>query len=341
MDVKLSKRALIIIGGHKKRADYIIIDNLELRNANNKQQFFYKKRAEPYAANGAAVFVHSGRNVTIRNCHIHSCCMGVQTAYYPDVDNFVLRGNYIHNNGDFTRQRWGHNVYLQGRRTLVEFNRFGEMYSDGNNIKDRSQAVIIRYNWIQGGMSRQIDLVETGHYPVAHAWVYGNVIISGKHTTNPKMILFGGDLPNRKLSRSGTLYFFNNTVHFIKNHIDTFIYINRPDCNALILNNAFIGGGMSPRITMGPIYPTGTHNLTIRNAIASGFTNTVYGGFEQFKKSGGIRYFPHAGSILLNRGTLQLPTKVKYMPSPVPGRKITRPSFGPIDIGAYEYVPKP
>ena len=105
------------------------------------------------------VYIPNGHNVTIQNCHIHSCCMGVQTAYYPDVDSVVLRGNHIHNNGDFTRQRWGHNVYMNSRRTLIEFNHFGELVSDGNNIKDRSRAVIIRYNWIQGGMSWQIDLV--------------------------------------------------------------------------------------------------------------------------------------------------------------------------------------
>jgi len=131
-------------------------------------------------------------------------------------------------------------------------------------------------------------------------------------------------LPKKNLSRSGTLYFFNNTVHFLKNRIDAFIYINRQDCRVQILNNAFVGGGQSPRITMGPTYPTGTHNLIAGHATAFGFTNTVYGSFEQFKSIGGIHYFPHAGSILVNRGTRQLPSKVKYMPSPVPGRKIPR-----------------
>ena len=339
-DVRLSRRALVIIGGHRNRADHIILDNLELRNANNKLQFFYDNQPEPYAANGAAVFVQNGRNVTIQNCHIHSCCMGVQTAYYPNVDNFVLRGNYIHNNGDFTRQRWGHNVYLQGKRTLIEFNRFGEMYSDGNNIKDRSQEVIIRYNWIQGGMSRQIDLVETKHYPVAHAWVYGNVIISGKRTKNPKMILFGGDLPKKNLSRSGTLYFFNNTVHFTQNRMDAFIYINRKDCCSLILNNAFVGGGLSPAITMGPTFAAGAHNLIAKNAVATGFTNTVHGSLEQFQSIGGIPYFPYSTSLLVNNGTANVPTKVRYMPAPVPGRRIPRPASGHMDIGAYEYVPQ-
>jgi len=74
-DVFLSKRALIVIGGHKNRADYIILDNLELCNANNTNEFFYENKAETYADNGAAVFVQNRRHVTITNCRIHSCCM--------------------------------------------------------------------------------------------------------------------------------------------------------------------------------------------------------------------------------------------------------------------------
>ena len=337
-DIQLSRRALIIVGDSQIRANHIILDNLEMRNANNTQQFIYSKTLETYAANGTAVYIQNGHNVTIQNCHIHSCCIGIQTAYYPDVDNVVLRGNYIHNNGDFTRQRWGHNVYMSGRRTLIEFNHFGELVSDGNNIKDRSQAVIIRYNWIQGGMSRQIDLVETNRYPMAHAWVYGNTIINGQKTKNPKMILFGGDLPEKTTSRSGLLYFFNNTVHFNKNAIDAFIIINRADCSGFLSNNAFVGGGLTPRIISGPGRVTGSNNLTTQNAFAENLLNTFHGGFEQFRTIHGISYFPHKFSLLVSNGTSQVPAKVKYMPSPDPGKKIRRPVTGTIDIGAFEYV---
>ena len=333
INIGLSKRALIIVGGSEKRADHIILDNLELRNANNTQTFIYKGKKEPYADNGAAVFVQNGRNVTIRNCIIHSCCMGVQTAYYPNVDHFILRSNHIYNNGDFTKKRWGHNVYLQGKRTLIEFNRFGELYSDGNNIKDRSQMVIIRYNWIEGGQSRQIDLVESLHYPVAHAYVYGNVIISGQKTVNPKMILYGGDLPKKNTSRSGTLYFYNNTIRFRYNRMDAFIYMNRADCTASIINNAFFGGGLSPSITMGPGRVTGTNNLIQRGSPAEGLLNSFYGGLEQIM---GTNFFPYSSSLLVNNGVAQLPLRVKYIPAPKPNLKIPRRISGPIDIGAYE-----
>ena len=173
---------------------------------------------------------------------------------------------------------------------------------------------------------------------MAHAWVYGNVIISGKRTKNPKMILFGGDLPEKNTSRSGTLYFFNNTVHFTKNAIDAFIIINRADCSGFLSNNAFVGGGIIPRKIIGPGRVTGSNNLMTQNASADGLLNSFHGGFEQFRTIHSISYFPHRFSLLLNNGTSQVPAKVKYMPSPAPGKKTRRPVTGPIDIGAFEYV---
>ncbi len=132
-----------------------------------------------FSINSAGIYVHKGRNVVIKECIIHSCCMGVKTAYYPDVDNFLLTKNIIYNNGDFTRTHGGHNVYLGAGKSIIQFNRFGELYSNGANIKDRSRFTVIRYNWIQGGMAHQIDLVENRNYSNANAYVYGNVIIKG------------------------------------------------------------------------------------------------------------------------------------------------------------------
>ena len=75
-----------------------------------------------------------------------------------------------------------------------------------------------------------------------------------------------------------------------------------------------------------------------QNAVADGLLNTFNGGFEQFRTIHGISYFPHQFSLLVNNGTFQVPTKVKYIPNPAPGKKIRRPVTGPIDIGAFEYV---
>lgn len=333
-------RGLIVLGDCNP-ADYILIENLEIRNANNKAVFSYRNTKQPYAKNAAGIFVWKGRDVRIRNCEIHSCGMGILTNHYPNTDLFYLGGSFIHNNGDFTQTTWGHNVYIQARKTLIEFNRFGELFSDGNNIKDRSNMTIIRYNWIAGGMSRQVDLVENNAYRQQNALVYGNFITHGKSIKNPKMILFGGDIIDKnkqtKGSRSGTLQFFNNTVVSKVKTEEPFVYINRLDCMAVLKNNIMIG---RPKVFGGSGRVLGTHNFFSYNTDAGTFQNSYYGSYEHFISQGNIDYIPRFGSILINRGTKDVPASVDYMPTPFP-KTGPRPKDKMIDIGAFEFFKQP
>lgn len=331
-------RGLIILGDCKP-ANNIIVENLELKNANNRNVFRYNNVSENYAKNAAGIFLWKGRKLKIKKCHIHSCGIGILTNKYPDTDYFYLGFSKIFNNGDFTRESWGHNVYIQARKTLIEFNRFGELFSDGNNIKDRSNFTIIRYNWIAGGMSPQVDLVENLRYRRQDAYVYGNFITHGKKVRNPKMILFGGDkIEDKKVlgSRSGTLHFFNNTV--ISN-IDTsegFLYVNRIDCRAILKNNVMLG---RKKISFGSGKVVGENNFFSYNAETTYLLNSYVGGFEQFIGSGKYAYFPRNGSVLINTGSYDLPAKVKYVPGNS-AKPVLRPSDGRIDIGAFEFVRK-
>jgi hypothetical protein len=323
-----ARRGLIILGDGKP-ASHVIIEGLEIRNANPTERFTWGEADLHYADNAAGVFVDKGTGVTVRRCVIHGCSMGVITSYFPDVGDFTLQSSWIYDNGDFDGSGWGHNVYLCANRTWVQFNRFGELHSDGNNIKDRSGRTVIRYNWIEGGLSRQIDLVEAKAYPQADAYVYGNVIAQGERTVNPKMILFGGDVGG---SRKGTLHFFNNTVHAGTGRLHAFIYMNRPDCRAIIRNNLFLG---RPRIWMGNGSVSGSHNVFPFGADTRGFRAILFGGREQCTAFGPISYMPRPGSLLVDRGAADLPAAVRYMPTPVAGA-LKRPFDGRIDIGAFE-----
>ena len=208
-ELRKSGQGLIMVGDWEP-ANNIVIEGLQLRNANNSNKLLMGKESIAYANNAAGIFVNMGVNVIVRKCVIHSCCMGIITCYYPELDDFVLSSSYIYDNGDFTGERFGHNVYLCARTQLIEYNRFGELHSDGNTIKDRSQQTVIRYNWIEGGMGHQIDLVEHKEYQKANAFVYGNVILQGRKVKNPKMVFYGGDVGG---GRGDCLYFFNNTMH--------------------------------------------------------------------------------------------------------------------------------
>ena len=332
-------RGLIVIGDCKP-SNFIVIENLELKNANNKSFYRLKNQNYSYTKNAAGIFLWKGKNLKIKNCIIHSCGMGILTNSYPDTDYFYLGYSRIYNNGDFTRESWGHNVYIQARKTFIEFNYFGELFSDGNNIKDRSNVVVIRYNWIAGGMSRQIDLVENLRYKKQDAFVYGNFITHGKSIKNPKMILFGGDLvgQNKKIlgSRSGKLYFFNNTVISKINTEEGFLYVNRFDCKAILKNNVMLG---RKTIWFGSGSVIGERNLFSYGAQTQSFLNSYQGGYEQFMGTGKHVFQPRMGSLLINTGVRRLPAKVKFIPSPF-STAIPRRSDGAIDIGAFEYSRK-
>ncbi len=331
-----ARRGLIIIGDGIS-ADNIVVEGLEIRNANSSLKFRWGTNRFDYADNAAGIFVDKSKNVQVKTCKIHTNGMGILTGHYPNVDKFTLSTSFIYNNGDFRDKPEGqrgqnHNVYLSARSTVVQFSRFGELHSDGNNIKSRSQKAIIRYNWIEGGMSRQIDLVEYKEYEKADAFVYGNVIVQGEKVLNPKMILFGGDIGG---SRGGTLYFFNNTVYAKSGKLHAFLVVNKPDCNAILKNNFMLG---KPNIWIGSGNVTGSNNLFPHGANTNGFTNTFFGGHEQKIDYGLISYFPKPNSFLIDRGTLNVPAKIKYMPLPFPGGK-KRPFDNRIDIGAFE-MPK-
>ena len=329
-----SGRWLIKIGDGTA-ADYVQIKNLELRAANNLQQY-RKKRSDAgydYKDNAAGIFIRLGRNVLISNCVIHSCGNGIQTTYGPDVSHAKISGCLIYDNGNHTNldSSQEHNVYLCGTHTTVQFCRFGLPHSDGNNIKDRGLDTIIRYNWIEGGKNRQIDLVDHKEYGRADAYVYGNVIIQERKVNNNNMIHWGGDSGS---SRSGTLYLFNNTI-VGKVKKTRFIVVRYPDCDVEIKNNVFIGTG---RLWNGKGRIYGSNNwFSYKIDVPPRLNLSSRGNRPGFLPNSSSQYIPAPGSPLINRGTNKVSKRVKYMPRPFAGGT-RRPKDGRIDIGAFEAI---
>jgi hypothetical protein len=235
-----SGRWLIKVGDSEP-GNYVHIKKLHLRKANNSEVFYESRDRREYKDNAAAVFVRKGKHVLISGCIIHACGNGVQTSYAPDVSNITISGCYIYDNGNHINlgSSQEHNVYMCGTNTTIQFCRLGENHSDGHNIKDRGKDTVIRYNWIEGSKNRQIDLVDYKEYGESDAYVYGNVIVQGREIHNNNMIHWGGDSGQ---SRSGTLYFFNNTV-IGKAEKTRFIVVRYSECNTELQNNVFVGRG--------------------------------------------------------------------------------------------------
>ncbi|WP_437674148.1 right-handed parallel beta-helix repeat-containing protein [Sorangium sp. So ce131] len=222
-------RGLVIVGhkhddSYELQPSHITIEGLEIKNASTPFRFTDKAgSAASYASNAAGIFVERGHHVTIRGCEVHENENGLFIGTGGGeilVEDVLIESNYIHDNGGLTDDN-EHNVYNEASNVVYQFNRFGPTRGgNGNNIKERSAGVVIRYNWIEDG-AHLIDLVdaqeatdniETSSFH--ETFVYGNMLLRTGY--GPSMIHYGGDSGQTEYYRKGTLHFFSNTV-FVKN----------------------------------------------------------------------------------------------------------------------------
>lgn len=222
-------RGLVIIG-HKHDDSYdlapshITVEGLEIKNASPPFRFTDKAgSAASYADNAAGIFVERGNHVTIRACEVHENANGLFIGTGGAeilTEDVLIESNYIHDNGSLSDYN-EHNVYNEASNVVYQFNRFGPTRGgNGNNIKERSAGVVIRYNWIEDG-AHLIDLVDAQEatdsvaLPSFHeTFIYGNVLLRTGY--GPSMVHYGGDSGQTENYRKGTLHFFANTV-FVQN----------------------------------------------------------------------------------------------------------------------------
>lgn len=173
----------------------ITIENLEIRNAHESQQFTpwfsglvspshpyaatYNSTSRSYEGFIAGIRVQRGEDITIRNCHIHDCGNGIFVNSVVDDNNgngtfdagdaslisrnILIERNSIHDNGCSTGNSC-HNVYCEASGITYQYNYFGGKKSganDSNCLKDRSAGTVIRYNYFDAiDQGHILDLVE-------------------------------------------------------------------------------------------------------------------------------------------------------------------------------------
>ena len=213
-------RAVIKVGGTNAAPGllprHIVIENLEVRGARPANRFQGRKGESSYRDNAAAIWLEAGQDLTVRNCRLHDCSNGLVSSH--QTRNVLVEGCSIYGNGTELGV-YQHNVYTESEGITFQFNHLGPLRPDafGINLKDRSAATVIRYNWIEGG-NRLIDLVETDYPHIAEradyreSFVYGNVLIKLSDTTNNQVCHYGGDQGDPAKYRNGTLYVCHNTV---------------------------------------------------------------------------------------------------------------------------------
>ncbi len=258
LDYWNENRGLLKIGGASIPADltpqYIVIENLDLRSARPPYPYTADDGSTgSYVNNAAAIYVEKGEHITIRNCILHDSGNGLfigSPADQPSRD-LLIEGNYIYDNGN-QGSIYEHNNYSEAIGIVFQYNRFGPLRAgcDGNNLKDRSAGLVVRYNWIEGG-NRQLDLVDGEDSGVIvadpsyrSAFVYGNILIEPDGAGNRQIVHYGGDSGNTDDYRKGTLYMYNNTIVSTRTDRTTLLRLSTNDENCDFRNNiAYVAAG--------------------------------------------------------------------------------------------------
>lgn len=246
-------RGLLKIGGSSIPAssvpEYIVIDGLELRSARPAYSFTDDggNAGNAYSSNAAALFVEVAAHLEIRNCVLrdsgNGLFIGVNGGQTQDV---LVTHNWIYDNG-IDGSIYQHNSYTAAIGITFEANQYGPLRAgcDGNNLKDRSAGLVVRYNWIESG-NRQLDLVDgedsaavPGSSLYGETFVYGNVLIEPDGAGNRQIVHYGGDSVNTTIYRKGTLYFFNNTVVSTRSDRTTLFRLSTNEESADVRNNVF------------------------------------------------------------------------------------------------------
>jgi hypothetical protein len=192
----------------------------------------------------AGVHVARGDHVLLKRLTLRDCGNGLLVS--PQSRNIHVTHCHLFDNGN-QGSLTEHNAYTEAIGMVYEGNHFGPLRTGcaGNNLKDRSAGLVVRYNWIEGG-SRQLDLVDaTGNALInqdpqyQQTWVYGNVLIERERDGNNQIVHFGGDSGNQASYRNGTLYFYHNTILTHRTGATTVFRLSSANATVKCCNNIF------------------------------------------------------------------------------------------------------
>lgn len=362
-------RGVIKIGGSNVPPDttprHIVIEGLEIRNARPPHTFRDDGgTTQSYTANASTIYIEKGENITIRNCALHDAGNGLFVASSNTLASreILIEGNHIYDNGN-PGSITEHNVYTAAIGIVFEYNWLGPLLAgaSGNNLKDRSAGLVVRYNWIEGG-NRQLDLVDgsdssliRGHSAYRQSFVYGNVLIEPPNAGNRQVVHYGGDSGKTNNYRKGTLFFYQNTVLSKRTDRTTLFRLStnseRADTRNSIVYLAAAGDTLALLDASGVLDLT--HNWFkpgyVKSFSSGGTLNddgtSILGTDPRFVDEPGADYHLAADSQCINAGT---DLNASVLPTHDVLRQYTehqagqdRHSDGSLDLGAFELASGP
>ncbi len=360
-------RGLVKIGGANVPPDtmprHIVLESLDLRSARPPYQFIGANgTTQSYADNAAAVYIEKGEHITVRNCRIHDSGNGlfISSSDSAASRDILIEGNYIFDNG-IEGSIYHHNSYTAAAGITYQFNRYGPLRAGcaGNNLKDRSAALVIRYNWIEGG-NRQLDLVDAedsvlirGDPRYRETFVYENILIEPEGAGNRQVVHYGGDSGSISDYRKGSLYFYNNTIISTRTDRTTLLRLSTNEESCDFRNNiAYASAGGT---TVSLLDASGVLHLS-HNWFAPGRVIS-FGSFSGSVHDDGTSIVTDSPGFLagqdqdyrLKGDSDCVDTGTGLHPATVPAHDVIReyvqpqssrdrPRAGPLDLGAYEYT---
>ncbi len=325
-------------GVFQVEGDNIIMENLAMANARNGN-------------NGAGIRLLGSVNTAIRDCKISYCDMGMMGG---DAAVALIEGCDVGFNGTPLYDGYSHNFYMDGAGAVIVRGCYIHDALHGQNFKSRAHYNELWYNWIADSNEGEVGPVDSSYtaWSNSNTLMVGNVVISKPNRTGntSKYINFGSDSGGR---HNGTMYIYNNTLIAGDGRID-FISItdNYDETHIVASNNIFLGSNDIVTYWWSSYdNHQGSHNWMGTAAhVPSNFTDTVPGASPGFEDFGTQDFRPADGADCIDAGTEPLGYvdgagvwhELVVDESYLPGQGLVpRSAWGPIDIGAYEYVPLP
>jgi hypothetical protein len=354
------ERGVIKIGGANKPAveepSWIVLENLDILSGRTPYQFTGRSGVSSYSDNAASAYVENGRNVTIRNCILHDSGSGLFVSHA--TRNILIEGCWIYDNG-IENSIYQHNTYTAAIGIVYQFNTLGPLRTNcpGNNLKDRSAGLVVRYNWIESG-NRQLDLVDAednmdlvNDPGYRKTFVSGNVLIEPDGAGNNQIVHYGGDSGDESIYRKGTLHFNNNTVVSTRTSNTTLLRLSTNeetcDCRNNIVWTTATGSHLALVNEAGVVHLKNNWLksgwVTSHDGVAGIIYNdgaNITGGSPGFVDTGTQNYHLDRRSPGINAGASlhpdAYPVAYQYVKH---GKSETRPADGKLDLGAFE-LPK-
>jgi hypothetical protein len=305
-----------------------------------------------------------GNDLLVRDTVVHDCPRHGILGADQDTGDVTLEHVEVYDTGSGTQY---HQIYMSADESqfpnAVFRMRFSYVHDSngGNSVKSRAARNEIHYNWIEGALYHELDLIGSEEYPEAlvreDSEVVGNVLVKTA-SSQGHVARIGGDGTGQT---DGRYRFAHNTMILATGAGTPTVMRLQDQTGSLQLSDNVIfrqGGGSFVVIrTAEEAAPLAVHagqnNWVASNAtgLRPEWTGTVTGTTPGFANLGAWNLTPIVGSAIHDSGVLPTagppgasfpnPLAAPVFHPPVrtiglPGSEQARPSAPPIDIGAFE-----